>query len=98
MKKPTVINLHKSHLIRDINNGLTWFEKDNLGFGSIEKKYDLTPGQVENIMKHPLVQDIEIPEKIIRIIDDTDQKQEIVLDETQDESEEETSTEEFFKL
>lgn len=68
------VDLTVSQLINDLNNGLTWFKKDDLGYGSIETKYGATAPQIMAIRKHPALKDAETNITIFNIIDDTKNK------------------------
>lgn len=70
------VDLTVSQLINDLNSGLTWFKKDDLGYGSIETKYGANPAQIMAIKKHPALKDAETNITIFNIIDDT--KNEII--------------------
>jgi len=65
------VDLTVSQLINDLNTGLTWFKKDDLGYGSIETKYGATAPQIMAIKKHPSLKDAETNITIFNIIDDT---------------------------
>lgn len=65
------VDLTVSQLINDLNSGLTWFKKDDLGYGSIEVKYSANPAQIMAIKKHPSLKDAETNITIFNIIDDT---------------------------
>jgi len=65
------VDLTVSQLIEDLNSGLTWLKKDDLGYGSIEVKYGATPVQIMAIRKHPKLKDAETSITIFNIIDDT---------------------------
>ena len=65
------VDLTVSQLINDLNSGLTWFKKDDLGYGSIENKYGATAPQIMAIRKHPALKDAETSITIFNIIDDT---------------------------
>jgi len=65
------VDLTVSQLINDLNSGLTWFKKDDLGYGSIEVKYGANPAQIMAIRKHPALKDAETNITIFNIIDDT---------------------------
>jgi uncharacterized protein YbcI len=65
------VDLTVSQLINDLNSGLTWFKKDDLGYGSIEIKYGATAPQIMAIRKHPALKDAETSITIFNIIDDT---------------------------
>jgi basic membrane lipoprotein Med (substrate-binding protein (PBP1-ABC) superfamily) len=65
------VDLYVTQLIEDLNNGLTWNKKDDLGYGSIEIKYGANEKQIAAIRKHPLLKDAETNIVIFNIIDDT---------------------------
>ena len=65
------VELTVSQIISDLNSGLTWLKKDDLGYGSIETKYGANPLQVATIRKHPALKDAETNITIFDIIDDT---------------------------
>jgi len=54
-----------------LDNGYTWLKKDDLGFGSIQEKYQASDVQIITIKKHPLLRDLETTARIFVIIDDT---------------------------
>lgn len=65
------MDLKITQLIDDLNNGLTWLKKDDLGYGSIEAKYGANEKQILAIKKHPKLKDAETSITIFNIIDDT---------------------------
>lgn len=65
------VDLTVTQLINDLNEGFTWFKKDDLGYGSIENKYGANPQQIAAIRKHPALKDAETSITIFNIIDDT---------------------------
>jgi len=65
------VDLTVSQIINDLNSGLTWLKKDDLGYGSIEVKYGANPNQIAAIRKHPALKDAETTITIFNIIDDT---------------------------
>jgi hypothetical protein len=65
------VDLTVSQIINDLNTGLTWFKKDDLGYGSIETKYGANAPQIMAIRKHPSLKDAETTITIFNIIDDT---------------------------
>ena len=54
-----------------LDNGYTWLKKDDLGFGSIQEKYQASDVQISTIRKHPLLKNLETTARIFVIIDDT---------------------------
>ena len=65
------VDLTVSQLVNDLNEGYTWFKKDDLGYGSIESKYGANSAQIMAIKKHPALKDAETNIIIFDIIDDT---------------------------
>lgn len=65
------VDLTVSQLTNDLNEGYTWFKKDDLGYGSIETKYNANPNQIAAIRKHPALKNAETSITIFNIIDDT---------------------------
>jgi len=65
------VDLTVSQIINDLNSGMTWLKKDDLGYGSIETKYGANPQQIAAIRKHPALKDAETTITIFNIIDDT---------------------------
>ena len=65
------VDLTVSQLVNDLNEGYTWLKKDDLGYGSIEVKYNANPNQIAAIRKHPALKDAETSITIFNIIDDT---------------------------
>jgi len=54
-----------------LENGYTWLKQDDLGFGSIQEKYQATDVQIATIRKHPLLKDLDTVARIFVIVDDT---------------------------
>lgn len=65
------VDITVSEIINDLNNGLTWLKRDDLGYGSIETKYGANEKQIMAIRKHPKLKDAETSVTIFNIIDDT---------------------------
>jgi hypothetical protein len=65
------VDLTVTQLVNDLNEGYTWFKKDDLGYGSIETKYNANPNQIAAIRKHPALKNAETSITIFNIIDDT---------------------------
>jgi hypothetical protein len=65
------VDLTVSQIVNDLNSGMTWLKKDDLGYGSIEIKYGANPQQIAAIRKHPALKDAETTITIFNIIDDT---------------------------
>jgi len=69
------VDLKLSILLEDLNNGHTWFKKEDVGYGSIQEKYNATDYQIEHIKKHPQLKDVEPNIVIFNIIDDVNVKE-----------------------
>lgn len=54
-----------------LDNGYTWLKKDDLGFGSIQEKYQASDMQIAAIRKHPALKNLETTARVFIIIDDT---------------------------
>jgi hypothetical protein len=54
-------------LIDDLHNGLTWLKKDDLGYGSIEEKYNANPYQIKVIRKLPTLQNVKTKVTIFNV-------------------------------
>ncbi len=65
------VDLYVSQILEDLNNGLTWLKKDDLGYGSVEAKYGANEKQIFAIRKHPSLKDAETNITIFNIVDDT---------------------------
>jgi hypothetical protein len=68
------VEIYVSQVLEDLNNGLTWLKKDDLGYGSIQEKYNAKDQQIAIIRKHPKLRDAETSIIIFSIIDDTDDR------------------------
>ena len=67
------VDLYVSQIKELLDQGYTWLEKDNLGYGSIENKYGANAVQIAAIRKHPKHKDLETNITIFNVIDDTDE-------------------------
>lgn len=67
----TEVNLTEKTILDFLNSGVTWYKKDDLGYGSIEEKYNANPLQIEMIRKHPSFKGVKTKVTIFNIIDDT---------------------------
>lgn len=66
------VEIYVSQVLEDLNTGLTWLKKDDLGYGSIQEKYNAKDQQIAIIRKHPKLKDAETSIVIFSIIDDTE--------------------------
>ena len=67
------VDLYVSQILEDLNNGLTWLKRDDIGYGSIQEKYNAKDQQITMIRKHPKLKDAETNITVFNIIDDTDE-------------------------
>ena len=67
------VDVYVSQIKELLDQGYTWLEKDNLGYGSIENKYGANPVQIAAIRKHPKLKDLETNITIFNVIDDVDE-------------------------
>lgn len=65
------VDLYVSQILEDLNNGLTWLKRDDVGYGSIQEKYNAKDQQITMIRKHPALKDAETNITVFNIIDDT---------------------------
>lgn len=65
------VSITAQDLLNDLKNRLTWLKKNDVGFGSIQEKYNAPEAQLESIRKHPLLKDAKTSAKIFVIIDDS---------------------------
>ena len=70
------VEIYVSQILEDLDNGLTWLKRDDLGYGSIQDKYNAKDQQIIMIRKHPALKDAETTVTVFTVIDDT--KQEVV--------------------
>lgn len=68
--KNNTVDLYISQLLEDLANGYTWLKKDNVGYGSIQEKYEANEIQINAISKHPKLIGVEPSVKVFNIIDD----------------------------
>lgn len=68
------VELYVSQILEDLDNGLTWFKKDDLGYGSIQEKYNAKDIQIMTIKKHPALKDAETNVTVFTVIDDTNER------------------------
>lgn len=65
------VDLYVSQILEDLDNGLTWLKRDDVGYGSIQEKYNAKDQQITMIRKHPKLKDAETNVTVFNIIDDT---------------------------
>lgn len=67
------VDLYVSQILEDLDNGLTWLKRDDIGYGSIQEKYNAKDQQITMIRKHPKLKDAETNITVFNIIDDTNE-------------------------
>jgi hypothetical protein len=65
------VDLYVSQILEDLDNGLTWMKRDDVGYGSIQDKYNAKDQQITMIRKHPALKNAETNITVFNIIDDT---------------------------
>lgn len=65
------VEIYVSQILEDLNSGLTWLKRDDLGYGSIQEKYNAKDQQIAMIRKHPVLKDAETTVTVFTVIDDT---------------------------
>jgi hypothetical protein len=68
------VEIYVSQILEDLDNGLTWLKRDDLGYGSIQDKYNAKDQQIAMIRKHPALKDAETTVTVFTVIDDTKQE------------------------
>lgn len=61
-------------IIEDLNNGMTWLKRDDLGYGSIQEKYNASDVNIATLRKHPRLKNAETNLIIFTVIDDIDER------------------------
>jgi hypothetical protein len=65
------VDRYVSQILEDLNNGITWLKRDDVGYGSIQEKYNAKDQQIAMIRKHPKLKDAETNVTVFNVIDDT---------------------------
>jgi hypothetical protein len=65
------VQLTVSSIQADLGSGLTWLKRDDMGYGSIQEKYEALDSQIMTIKKHPALVNLQTINKIFVIVDDT---------------------------
>lgn len=48
-----------AQVVEDLRSGFTRWKKDDIGFGSLEKKYNLTLQEATELFSHPKIKNVE---------------------------------------
>jgi len=65
------VQLTVSSIQADLGSGLTWLKRDDIGYGSIQEKYEALDSQIMTIKKHSALVNLQTINKIFVIVDDT---------------------------
>lgn len=71
--KTNTVELGLKAILDDLNNGLTWLKKEDVGYGSIQAKYNANEIAISTIRKHPKLVGVEPTITVFNIIDDLDE-------------------------
>jgi hypothetical protein len=71
------VQITVSAIVELLQNGYTWFKKDDLGYGSIQEKFQAADTHIHAIRKHPLLKDLETSARVFVIIDDTKEQTDV---------------------
>lgn len=70
MSEKMTKRINLSQVVEDLNSGLTRWKKDDIGFGSLEKKYNLTNTEAIQLFSHPKIKNVESKIPTFVIVDD----------------------------
>lgn len=88
----TKVDLSLKGLLEDLDNGMTWYKRDDQGYGSIQEKYGCKDSDIVKLRLHPKLKDAETNLTIFNLIDDTDDNRSSSADSTTDTRPTSTST------
>jgi hypothetical protein len=69
--KEEKVRLTVTQLTKDLSEGLTWYTKDDKGFGSIEAKYSIPEAKIPAIEQLEQLKNIPTTIRVFEIVDDT---------------------------
>ena len=61
------VSVDVQDIIDLLHSGYTWFKKDDLGYGSIQEKYNALDIHIKTIQKHPELKDVDTIAKVFVI-------------------------------
>jgi hypothetical protein len=70
MPEVTTKKVVLSQILEDLKSGLTKWKKDDIGFGSLEKKYNLQNSEMIELLGHPVIKNVETRIPTFVIVDD----------------------------
>ena len=73
------VSIDVQDIVELLHSGYTWYKKDDLGYGSIQEKYNALDMHIKVIQKHPELQNVDT---IARVFVITNNKQNASLRQT----------------
>ena len=61
------VSIDVQDIIELLHSGYTWFKKDDLGYGSIQEKFNALDIHIKTIQKHPDLKDVDTIAKVFVI-------------------------------
>lgn len=61
------VSIDVQDIIDLLHSGYTWFKKDDLGYGSIQEKFNALDIHIKTIQKHPDLKDVDTIAKVFTI-------------------------------
>jgi hypothetical protein len=61
------VSVDVQDIIELLHSGYTWFKKDDLGYGSIQEKFNALDIHIKTIQKHPDLKDVDTIAKVFVI-------------------------------
>lgn len=61
------VSVDVQDIIDLLHSGYTWFKKDDLGYGSIQEKFNALDIHIKTIQKHPELKDVDTIAKVFVI-------------------------------
>lgn len=69
--KEEKVRLTITQLLKDLSEGLTWYTKDEKGFGSIQAKYSIPEAKIPAIEQLEQLKNVPTTIRVFEIVDDT---------------------------
>lgn len=69
----TKVDLSLRGLLEDLDNGMTWYKRDDQGYGSVQEKYGCKDTDIAKLRLNPKLKDAETNLTIFNLIDDTNE-------------------------
>jgi hypothetical protein len=61
------VSIDVQDIIELLHSGYTWYKKDDLGYGSIQEKFNALDIHIKTIQKHPELKDVDTIAKVFVI-------------------------------